>query len=152
MKRSMGGGAYRGPVELGRQRRTIRFVQILLVLIAAALLVFAGYSWGRSNGFDRGRRADELGAPQKPAAAQTLVLTLLGLAFLGSALAIQSEGGVRLLTPARLRDMELLGEGGPEPFEAEPLETEPLETTDEEAPIPAARPQDEETPEASPPG
>ena len=35
MKRQMAGGAHRGPVAPNRQRRTIRFVQLLLVLAAA---------------------------------------------------------------------------------------------------------------------
>jgi hypothetical protein len=109
----MVGGAYRGPVGLQRQRRTIRMVQIFLVAIAAGLLLFAGYSLGRSSGYDRGLKADGLGAPKKPAASQTIVLVILGLGALAGALAIQSEGGVRLLTPARLRDMELRGEGAP---------------------------------------
>ncbi|MEA2499590.1 MAG: hypothetical protein QOH26_1995 [Actinomycetota bacterium] len=120
----MVGGAYRGPVGLGRQRRTIRLVQVILVSIAAGLLMFAGYSLGRVNGYERGQRSDELGAPSKPAATQTIVLAILGLAALGGALAIQSEGGVRLLTPARLRDMEERGEGAPIPME-EPVTPEP---------------------------
>jgi hypothetical protein len=107
----MGGGALRGPVAFSRQRRTIRIVQIILVLVAAALLLFAGFSLGQKSGYDRGSRSEELGSPTEPSSAQTLVLTILGLAFLGGAFAIQSEGGVRLLTPARLRDMERLEEG-----------------------------------------
>jgi hypothetical protein len=116
----MVGGAYRGPVGFGRQRRTIRIVQVLLVLIAGGLLVFAGYSMGQSSGYERGQKSDELGAPSKPGVSQTIALTILGLAFLGGAFAIQSEGGVRLLTPARLRDMELRGEGAPIRMEEAP--------------------------------
>ena len=115
----MVGGAYRGPVGLQRQRRTIRMVQVFLVVIAAGLLVFAGFSMGRSGGYERGLKADELGAPKKPATSQTIVLVILGLGALAGALAIQSEGGVRLLTPARLRDMELRGEGIPIEMEDE---------------------------------
>ena len=115
----MVGGAYRGPVGLQRQRRTIRMVQIFLIVIAAGLLLFAGYSLGRSSGYDRGLKADELGAPPRPAVSQTIVLVILGLGALAGSLAIQSEGGVRLLTPARLRDMELRGEGIPIEMEDE---------------------------------
>ena len=143
MKRGMVGGAYRGPVGLGRQRRTIRLVQIILVLVAAGLLMFAGYSMGQRNGYDRGTRSGEAGAPEKPAASQTIVLTILGIAALGAALAIQSEGGVRLLTPARLRDMELRGEGAPIAMEEEPPVT-PLtpEPPPEAAGEPEAPPRD----------
>ena len=106
----MVGGAYRGPVGLGRQRRTIRFIQILLVLTAAGLLMFAGYSLGRARGFSDGQRGGVLGAPKPPAAAQTVVIGLLGLVALGAALVLQVEGGVRLLTPARLIELEKAGE------------------------------------------
>jgi hypothetical protein len=110
MKRGMVGGAYRGPVGVGRQRRTIRFMQALLVLIAAGLLCFAGYSYGVRAGFDDGTEASEaLSAPRSPAMSQTVVLIVLGLGALGGAVGLQTEGGVRLLTPARLREMEEAG-------------------------------------------
>jgi hypothetical protein len=104
VKRSVGGGAHRGPVGVTRQRRTIRFVQLLLVLIAAGLLVFAGYSWGTSDGFERGRRRD-VDAPSRPSAMQTAALVLLGAAALGGAVALQGPGGVRIPTPARLDEL-----------------------------------------------
>jgi hypothetical protein len=88
-----------------RQRRTIRFVQALLVLIAAGLLVFAGYSWGRADGFDRGRSAADVDAPSEPSAAQTVALVLLGAVALGGALALQGPGGVRIPSPARLEEL-----------------------------------------------
>ena len=106
MKRQMGGGSYRGPLGLRRQRRTIRFTQILLVLIAAGLLMFAGYSWGESSGYDQGRRAQELGAPAEPSATQVLVLGTLGVGALIGALLLQ--GGpetVRIPTPSRLDEL-----------------------------------------------
>ena len=115
MKRGMAGGAHRGPVGIDRQRKTIRFVQGLLVLLAAGLLIFAGYSLGRTRGYDEGALGNEFDAPKKPAATQVVVLAILGAAAFGAALAIQTEGGVRLLTPARLRDMEARGEMGPIP-------------------------------------
>ncbi len=106
MKRQMGGGSYRGPLGLRRQRRAIRFTQLLLVAIAAGLLLFAGYSWGRSSGYEAGTRSDDLGAPRKPSATQTIVLALLGAGALGAALLLQ--GGpetVRIPTPAKLDEL-----------------------------------------------
>ncbi|MGH2449719.1 MAG: hypothetical protein ACRDGE_00300 [Candidatus Limnocylindria bacterium] len=105
MKRSVGGGAHRGPVGVQRQRRTIRFVQVLLVLIAAGLLVFAGYSWGKADGFERGRSAADVDAPSKPSVVQTAALVLLGAAALGGAVALQGPGGVRVPSPARLEEL-----------------------------------------------
>ena len=101
----MTGGTHRGPLGLRRQRRTIRFVQILLVVAAAALLLFAGYAWGRSSGFDAGARAGEIDAPRRPSAAQAIVLSLLGLAALGGALMLQGDGTVKIPTPARLDEL-----------------------------------------------
>lgn len=101
----MGGGTHRGPVGLRRQRRTIRFVQILLVVTAAGLLMFAGYSWGRASGYDAGARAGEVGAPRRPSGMQTLVLGVLGLGALAGALALQGDGTVRVPTPARLEEL-----------------------------------------------
>jgi hypothetical protein len=105
MKRSMGGGAHRGPVAHSRQRRTIRFVQGLLLLLAAGLLVFAGYSAGRRSGFDAGARSDEAGPPRKPPVSQTIVLSLLGLGALAGSVALQGRGDVRIPTPSRLDEL-----------------------------------------------
>ena len=125
MKRGMVGGAHRGPVGLGRQRRTIRLVQGILVLLAAGFLLFAGYSAGKRSGFDAGRRG-VIDSPRRPSSAQTVVLSLLGLAALGSAFALQGEGGgVRLLTPARLLELERAGELGPQEPEEEVRPTRP---------------------------
>lgn len=104
MKRSMGGGAHRGPVAHSRQRRTIRFVQILLILLAAGLLAFAGYSVGKRSGYDAGRRADEAGPPRRPPTTQTIVLLVLGIGALGGAFAL-SGGGLRIPTPSRLDEL-----------------------------------------------
>lgn len=106
MKRQMGGGTYRGPLGLRRQRRTIRFTQILLILIAAGLLMFAGYSWGKAAGYDDGRRSEELGAPPRASTVQVLVLGALGVTSLLGALLLQ--GGpetVRIPTPKRLDEL-----------------------------------------------
>lgn len=101
----MTGGAHRGPLGLRRQRRTIRFVQILLVVTAAGLLLFAGYAWGRSSGYHAGTRSEEIDAPRRPSAAQTLVLGALGLTALGGAVVLQGDGTVRIPTPARLEEL-----------------------------------------------
>ena len=120
----MVGGAYRGPVGVGRQRRTIRFVQGLLVLIAVGLLFFAGYALGEANGFEDGRRADALdGVAQKPATSQTLVLALLGLGAFAAALLLQTEGGVRLLTPKKLLELERSGGSEPIAMDEQPQES-----------------------------
>ena len=100
----MGGGNVRGPVGIVRQRRTIRFVQICLVLIAAALLMLAGYSMGRVKGFEQGRRGT-VGAPAAPSSAKTVVIAVLGLGALGAAVLLQGQGGVRLPVPARLEEL-----------------------------------------------
>jgi hypothetical protein len=102
MKRSIGGGAHRGPVAHSRQRRTIRLMQAILVLLAAGLLMFAGYSWGRASGFDAGRRNEQVGAPREPGVAATVVLAVFGVGALVGAFLLGGPGGVRVPTPARL--------------------------------------------------
>ena len=101
----MVGGAHRGPVAHSRQRRTLRLVQGLLVVIAAGLLMFAGYGLGRSRGYDEGSQKGELGAPDEPGLAEVLVPALLGLSALGGALLLQGQGGIRMPTPARLEEL-----------------------------------------------
>ena len=105
MKRAITGGAHRGPVAPTRQRRTIRFVQVLLVLTAAALLAFAGYSYGRADGFDAGRRADQIDAPRDPSQVQTVVLVVLGAVAFGAAMLLQEDSTVRVPTPSRLDEL-----------------------------------------------
>ena len=105
MKRGMGGGTHRGPVGIDRQRRTIRFVQILLVLISGGLMMLAGYSYGRVTGYDDGREAAEFDAPKKPSIVQTLVLVTLGGVTIGAAALLGGPGGVRIPTPARLEEL-----------------------------------------------
>lgn len=87
-----------------RQRRSIRIVQALLVLCAAGLLLFAGYSWGLSSGYERGARASDIDPPARSNTAQTVVLGVLGAVALGAALALQGSG-VRIPVPARLEDL-----------------------------------------------
>ncbi len=105
MKRAVTGGAHRGPVAPTRQRRTIRFVQILLVLTAAALLVFAGYSYGRVDGYEAGQRAEAIDAPREPSIVQPVVLVVLAGAAFGAALLLQERSSVRIPTPARLDEL-----------------------------------------------
>jgi hypothetical protein len=105
VKRSMGGGSYRGPVGILRQRRTIRFVQICLIAMAAALLVLAGYSQGRVNGYEQGRQTHSVAVPTAPSTSKTVVLAILGAGFLGAAVLLQGEGGVRMPVPARLEEL-----------------------------------------------
>jgi hypothetical protein len=100
----MGGGAHRGPVGIQRQRRTLRFVQGLLVVIAAGLLVVAGYQWGRADGFESAQGGNGDG-PRPPSAMQVVALALLGTAALSGALALQGHGGIRIPTPARLEEL-----------------------------------------------
>lgn len=88
-----------------RQRRTIRFIQLLLVLTTAGLLAFAGYSYGRADGYEVGKRASEIDAPREPSQVQTAVLVVLaGLAFAAATL-LQENSTVRVPTPSRLDDL-----------------------------------------------
>src|SRR5688572_4168252 len=101
----MVGGAHRGPVEVTRQRRTIRFIQLLLVVTAAGLIAFAGYAYGRVDGYEAGQRAGEIDAPRPPSVVQTVVLVVLGAIALGGAALLQDGATVRIPTPARLDDL-----------------------------------------------
>lgn len=101
----MAGGAHRGPVAPTRQRRTLRFVQILLVLTAAGLIAFAGYSYGRVDGYDDGKRAADLDPPRPPSVVQTIVLVVLGAVALTGAVLLQDGNSVRIPTPARLDEL-----------------------------------------------
>jgi hypothetical protein len=101
----MTGGTHRGPAAHGRQRRTIRFMQVLLVVIAAALFTFAGFTWGRAAGYDDGRRAQEIGGPTRPSGIQVVVLGALGAGALICAFLLGGPSGVRIPTPARLDEL-----------------------------------------------
>ena len=109
MKRSLGGGAHRGPVGHARQRRSIRIVQALLVLCAAGLLLFAGYSWGLSSGYERAAEASTIDRPSPPSPWQTVDLSVLALVSLGAATALQGSG-VRIPAPARLEELSARAE------------------------------------------
>lgn len=105
MKRGMVGGTHRGPVAPTRQRRTVRLMQALLVLISGGLMVLAGYSWGRLEGYEAGRRAADLDAPRRPSVVQTVVLVTLGGMTIVLAGALSAHGAVRMPTPARLDEL-----------------------------------------------
>ena len=105
MKRAALGGAHRGPVAPTRQRRTIRFVQLLLLLFAIGLFVFAGYSLGRATGYDDGLRAGEIDAPREPSTIQSVVLVTIGAIALGGAFLLGSGDTVRIPTPALLDEL-----------------------------------------------
>ena len=103
MKRQALGGATRGPVDAGRQRRTIRFTQILLVLIAGALMMLAGYSFGRVQGYRLAQR-DGFDKPRAPSTVQTVVLVVLGGIAIAAAASL-GAGTVKLPQPARLEEL-----------------------------------------------
>ncbi|MDQ3646456.1 MAG: hypothetical protein M3345_05905 [Actinomycetota bacterium] len=127
MKRSIGGGAHRGPVAVDRQRGTLRLMQALLVLIAAGCLLFAGYSLGKARGIEEARRSGDLGAGRSPGGIQVAVLSVLGLAAVAAALALQ-DGGLRIPTPGRLDgfDAPAQGSDGPVPASGDPEPAEPV--------------------------
>jgi hypothetical protein len=79
-------------------------MQVLLVLIGAGLLLFAGFSWGRAAGLEDARAANDLTPPRPPGPGQVLVLAGLGLAAVGTAFLLGGPGGVRIPTPARLEE------------------------------------------------
>jgi hypothetical protein len=105
MKRSMGGGAHRGPVAVTRQRRTLRFVQGLLVVLGAGLLLFAASQWARSHDFEEPRADRAAGGPTAPSMGEVAALAVLGLTGLGAAWLLQGPGGIRIPTPARLDEL-----------------------------------------------
>lgn len=80
-------------------------MQVLLVLVAAGLLVFAGFGWGKRTGYDEGRRAGDLGGPARTSLGEVVVPAALALAFLGGAFLLQGRGGLRMPSPARLEEL-----------------------------------------------
>ncbi len=103
MKRATVGGAHRGPVGLLRQRRTLRFVQAILVVIAAGLLLWAGYTLGLRS--TRAAADGSFDAPRRPPVSQAVVLAVLGIGTFVGAMLLQGESGIRLPTPARLEEL-----------------------------------------------
>lgn len=82
----MAGGAHRGPVAPTRQRRTIRLVQILLLVLAAGLVWFA-FAGGDGD------------------AAQTIVSLVIAAVCLAAAWSLSDGPSVRVPTPARLDEL-----------------------------------------------
>ena len=80
-------------------------MQLLLVLTAAALMAFAGYSYGRADGYAAGQRVGEIDAPREPSRLQTIVLVVLGAVAFGGATLLQEGSTVRVPTPARLDEL-----------------------------------------------
>ena len=101
MKRAALGGAHRGPVAPTRQRRTIRFIQVLLVVFGVGLLVFAVMSFLDTIGYEPVRTID---APREPSLVQPIVLTVVGAIFFGGGLLLGGRT-VRVPTPARLEEL-----------------------------------------------
>ena len=87
MKRAATGGAHRGPVAPERQRRTIRFVQILLVVIALGLITFGAFSFAERT------------------STQAIVLLVIGALAGGAAYLLSDGPSVRVPTPARLDEL-----------------------------------------------
>ncbi|HEV3472319.1 MAG TPA: hypothetical protein VG408_03825 [Actinomycetota bacterium] len=101
MKRGMGGGSYRGPLGLRRQRRTIRFVQVLLIGVGFGLAGLALVSLGEVRD-----RPDPLTLAVEGSIAQPIVLGLLALfSWFAAWLLADGLGSVRIPTPARLDEL-----------------------------------------------
>ncbi|MDQ3963130.1 MAG: hypothetical protein M3277_04345 [Actinomycetota bacterium] len=100
MKRGMGGGAHRGPLGLRRQRRTIRFVQLLLLAIGLGLAAFALASVS-----DIGQRPQPGTLARPGSVAQAIVLGVLAAGAWAAAWLLADGRGVRIPTPARLDEL-----------------------------------------------
>jgi hypothetical protein len=87
MKRAVTGGAHRGPVALRRQKRTIRFVQLLLVLVSAGVTLFA------------------ISLRDEGDWTQVVVLVVLSAIGLGAAWSLSDGRDVRIPSPARLDEL-----------------------------------------------
>ena len=84
-------------------------MQVLLVVLATVLLVFAGYAWGRAA--VSSESSSSVVAPREPDAVQVVVLIVFGLASIAGALALQGRGGLRMPVPARLDELAGRAEG-----------------------------------------
>jgi ABC-type dipeptide/oligopeptide/nickel transport system permease subunit len=79
-------------------------VQLLLVLVSGALMMFAGYSLGRYSGYVEGRAEDAIDVPRRPSLVQPAVLVVLGGISIVVALILE-RGGLQPPTPARLDEL-----------------------------------------------
>jgi hypothetical protein len=106
MKRQTFGGAHRGPVAPTRQRRTIRIMQVIFLLFAIGLFVFAVFSWldARTYYFSSGPSA-YLGDPPQESYGQAVALAVLAAVSLGAALTLRDGRSVRIPTPASLDEL-----------------------------------------------
>ena len=96
----MAGGSHRGPVGLTRQRRTIRIVQVILLVIAIGLVIAAITSWGQV-----GEAPDPRTLARQTSYAQPIVLFILALVAAGAAWLLSDGRAVRIPTPARLEEL-----------------------------------------------
>lgn len=96
----MAGGAHRGPLGLRRQRRTIRFVQLLLVATGIGLAAFA-----LATVTEIGREPQPGTLAVATRVAQPIVLSALALGAWGGAWLLADGRGVRIPTPARLEEL-----------------------------------------------
>jgi hypothetical protein len=76
-----------------------------MVLVAAGLLLFAGYGMGKKDGYSDGRRSGELGGPEQTSTGEVVVPAGLALLFLAGAFYLQAQGGLRMPSPARLDEL-----------------------------------------------
>lgn len=68
-------------------------------------MAFAGYSYGRADGYEAGQRAGAIDAPREPSEIQAVVLVVLGAIAFGAATLLQEKSPVRVPTPARLDEL-----------------------------------------------
>ena len=104
------GGAHRGPVAPSRQRRTIRLVQALLIVMGLGLVVAAFLSLIEVTAFDPSGVAS-FDRPRPPSWGQPIVLAILALVSLGAASVLGLGRTVKLPTPARLEEFVGRAEG-----------------------------------------
>lgn len=86
-------------------------VQVLFVLISGGLMMLAGYSFGRVQGYRNALRSESFDRPRAPSVVQPAVLVILGGIAIAAAAALQERGTVRLPTPARLDEFAGRAEG-----------------------------------------
>ena len=74
-------------------------------------MMFAGYSYGRVDGYRDGSQRGAIDAPREPSLVQAAVLMLLGGMTIAAAGLLSDRGGVRMPTPARLEELAGRAEG-----------------------------------------
>lgn len=96
----MAGGAHRGPLGLRRQRRTIRFVQVLLIVFGVGVAAFAVSTVGRT-----GTEPQPGTLARAVPLSQPIALGVLALCAWIGAWLLADGRGVRIPTPARLEEL-----------------------------------------------